>query len=329
MNLSPIVCATDLSEVSRAAWRLARALAQWDGGALHVVQVGPGPQAVSRTRRVAADGDECRSPGRDDLERQTTVDRSGDPVDAVVEYAREVGARLIVVGTALPRAGMSQRESIGETIARRATCPTLVVPTGLQATPEDLPFRKIVCAVDLSPGSIAAHEEAIRLAQSAGGALTLVHVLEEFADAPTLAHYIVPEYRRQRLADARQWLSESIPHEALNWAHIDVQVMTGDAGDQILSLAQRLRADLIVMGVTPRSRLSRLLHGSTSHRVTVESACPVLVVRSPAAAPVWDSQHEAPRSRSELRAPVAFPPDYVAERTGRGAESATAPGGSR
>jgi nucleotide-binding universal stress UspA family protein len=329
LNSSPIVCATDLSEVSRAAVRLARALAQWEDADLHVVQVGPGHQAVSRPRRAAADGDERPSPGHDDQERQTSVDRSGDPVDAVVEYAREVGARLIVVGTALPRAGLSQRESIGETIARRAICPTLVVPTGLQATPEDLPFRNIVCAVDLSPGSIAASKEASRLAQSGGGALTLVHVLDEFDDAPTLAHYIVPEYRRQRLLDAHQRLSESIPREAMNGAHIDVKVMTGDAGDRILSLAGRLRADLIVMGVTPRSRLSRLLLGSTSHRVTGESACPVLVVRAQAAAPAWGSHHQPPQSRSELRAPMAFPPDYVAEHTGRGAESAARPAGPR
>ena len=328
MNASPIVCATDMSEVSRAALRQARALAQWEGGDLHVVQVGPGPQPVGRARRPAADGDEFRSPGRDDQTRQTFVVRGGNPADAVIDYAREICAQLIVVGTALPLAGVSQRESIGETIARRATCPTLVVPTGLQPTRKDLPFRTIVCAIDLSPGSVAAYEEAIRLAQSAGGALTLLHVLDEFDDAPTLSRYVVPEYRQHRLIEAYEQLSESIPREALNWAHIDVQVMKGDAGEQILSLAQRLRADLIVMGVTPRSRLSRLLMGSTSHRVTAESACPVLVIRAPAAGSAWDSQHRARQSRSHVRTPMAFPPDYVAEATGRGSESATRRAGS-
>jgi nucleotide-binding universal stress UspA family protein len=218
----------------------------------------------------------------------------------VIEYALEVSAQLIVVGTALPRAGVSQRESIGETIARRATCPTLVVPTGLQPTPEDLPFRKILCAIDLSPGSVAAYQEAIRLAQWAGGTLTLLHVLDEFDGVPMMAHYVVPEYRQRRLMEMYQRLSESIPDEARHWADIDVQVLAGDAGERILSLSQRLRSDLIVMGVTPRSRLSRLLHGSTSHRVTGESACPVLVVRSQAAAPAWDP--DTPESHSQLRA---------------------------
>lgn len=317
MNAYPIVCATDLSEVSRAALRQARALARWDGSDLHVVQTGPDAGTVSPAGRAAAFGDELRSPGHDDKERLTWVVRNGHPVDAVVEYAREVRAQLIVVGTALPRAGVSQRESIGEMMARRASCPTLIVPTGLQPTREDLPFRRIVCAVDLSPGSVAAREEAIRLAQAAGGTLTLLHVLTEFEDVPTLATYVVPEYRQQRMVDAYQRLSKSVPPEAREWAHVDVQVRAGDAGQRILSLAARLRADLIVMGVTPRSRLSRLLLGSTSHRVTAESACPVLVVPSPAAATAWDSQHEPRRSRTHPQTPMAFPPDYVAEATGR------------
>jgi nucleotide-binding universal stress UspA family protein len=319
MNASAIVCATDLSEVSRAALCQAQAAAHWEGSALHVVLTG----ADTRATPAAADTDAFRSAGGDDRGRHTCVVRTGHPVDAVVEYAREVGAQLIVVGTALPRAGVSKRESIGEMIARRATCPTLVVPTGLRPTREDLPFRNILCAVDLSTGSLAAVEEAIRLVQTAGGTLTLLHVLDELEDLPTLATYAVPEYRQQRMVAAYQRLAELVPPEAREWADIDVQVLTGDAGERILSVAARLRADLIVVGVTPRSRMSRLLLGSASHRVTAEAVCPVLVVPSATAAVAWES-HEVPLWRREAPGPRACPPDYVAG-TAPGAASPAAP----
>jgi nucleotide-binding universal stress UspA family protein len=321
MNASPIVCATDLSEVSRAALRQARALARWEGCDLHVVHVGPGPEAGSRARRAAVDGDGFRSPGPDAPERETFVARRGHPAEAVIAYAGEVRAQLIVVGTALPRASVSHRESIGETIARSAICPTLVVPTGRQVTHDDLPFRTIVCAVDFSPGSMAAFGQAIDLAQSAGGALTLVHVLDEFDGGPARVQYVVPEYRHRRLLEAYHRLSRLIPPQARDWADIDVQVLPGDAAERILALAQGLRSDLIVMGVTPRSRLSRLLSGSASHRVTVESACPVLVVGSPAAAAAWSAAHPVIDRRSQMP-PVAFTPDYVAKAAGRGAADA-------
>ncbi len=314
MNASPIVCATDLSEVSRAALRQARALAQWEGAGLHVLHVGAGSASARRARPGLIDRVEFRWPDRDDRgdgdqAPETFVARSGNPAEAVIEYAREVRAQLIVVGTAWPRAGVSQRESIGETIARSAACPTLVVPTGLHATQGDLPFRRIVCGVDFSPGSAAASHRAMELAQAGGGTLTLVHVLDEFAGAPRQEHYVVPEYRQRRLVEAYQRLSASIPPEARDWAHIDVQVVPGDAADRILAVGQRLRADLIVMGVTPRSRLSRLLSGSASHRVTIESACPVLVVRSQAAVSARDARPPVSQARPHVPL-VAMPPDH-------------------
>lgn len=321
MSVSPIVCATDLSEVSRAALRQARALARWEGADLHVLHVGAGSESANPVRPGVIDRDGVRSPGHDDENAddrmpETFVARSGNPAEAVVEYAREVRAQLIVVGTAWPRAGVSQRESIGETIARSAACPTLVVPTGLHAAQGDLPFRRIVCGVDFSPGSVAASHRAMELAQAGEGTLTLVHVLDEFADAPTQEHYVVPEYRQRRLVEAYQRLSASIPPEARDWAHIDVQVVPGDPAGRILAVGQRLRADLIVMGVTPRSRLSRLLSGSASHRVTAESVCPVLVVRSQAAAPAREARRQVLQPRTQML-PVAIPPGQVAHATRR------------
>jgi nucleotide-binding universal stress UspA family protein len=302
MNASRIVCATDMSEVSRSALDLARVLAEWEAADLHVVRVGPPPTPSMRVipsmrgaRRLVhrnASGPQ----GRRAPYRLTSVVRSGEPVDTVIDYARSINAELIVVGTALPLAGLSRRESVGETIARRASCATLVVPPGLEPTLDDVPFRSIVCPVDFSPASVAAFEEAVRLAQSAGGALTLVHVMDEVDDAPTVARHLVPEYLRLREADAQQRLWASIPREALNWADIDVRVSAGDAGERILGLAAELRADLIVMGVMSRSPLNRLLFASTTRRVTGESTCPVLVVRPPTSAPAWDHEYVTGRA---------------------------------
>jgi nucleotide-binding universal stress UspA family protein len=291
MNASRIVCATDMSEVSRSALDLARVLAEWERADLHVVRVGPPPTPTTRVAHRLGQRNASSPQVRRAQNRLTSVVRTGDPVDAVIDYARAIDAELIVVGTALPLAGLSQRESVGETIGRRASCATLVVPPGLEPTLDNLPFRSIVCPIDFSPGSVAAFEEAVRLAQSAGGLLTLVHVLGEFDDAPSAARHLVPEYRWIREADAQQRLSAAIPRDALNWADIDVRVSAGDAGDRILDLAVEVQADLIVMGLMSRSPLNRLLFASTTRRVTSESACPVLVVRAPTSAPAWDPEY--------------------------------------
>ena len=60
---------------------------------------------------------------------------------------------------------------------RKATCPVLTVPARAQATSQ-LPFRRLLCAVDFSEWSLEALKLAVSFAQESGAALTLLHVLE-------------------------------------------------------------------------------------------------------------------------------------------------------
>ena len=60
----------------------------------------------------------------------------------------------------------------------------------------------------------------------------------------------------------------------------------GDPGVEVLQLAKRLRADLIVMATHGRKGLRHLVLGSVAERVVREAPCPVLTVKPkpPAAA---------------------------------------------
>ena len=50
----------------------------------------------------------------------------------------------------------------------------------------------------------------------------------------------------------------------------------------ILDSAENLSADLVVVGVRGRSRLSEVVLGSVSHRVLLHGSCPILIVRGAA-----------------------------------------------
>lgn len=281
MTLSRILCATDLSGLSRPALVQARALAAWEGADLHVVQVGDrllaraagGVRTVVSSVSIPADGLEHS--------RVTTVARRGSAVDVIVRYARFMAADLIVVGAALPRGGVPEWQSIGEAVARRTSVPTLVVPPVDEAAREDLPFRNVVCAIDTVTGSPAALERALAVAQRAGGRLTLVQVLSDVAEDGRL-RYVEPEYRRLRETEARERVWSAVPREALDWAEIAVEVRTGIAADEIVAAADRVGADLIVLGVMHESAMP-LLPQTITRAVTARAACPVLVVREAAA----------------------------------------------
>ena len=78
------------------------------------------------------------------------------------------------------------------------------------------------------------------------------------------------------------------------------QLERGDAAELIVSVAQDLGSDLIVMGTHGRSGLSRLFMGSVAEHVLRTAPCPVLTVReAPASAP-------APRHAALEEAPVTM-----------------------
>jgi nucleotide-binding universal stress UspA family protein len=53
-----------------------------------------------------------------------------------------------------------------------------------------------------------------------------------------------------------------------------------DAADQILRTAAQTGAELIVIGQRTRTPVGKLLLGSTSQRVLLDAACPVLAVKA-------------------------------------------------
>ena len=56
---------------------------------------------------------------------------------------------------------------------------------------------------------------------------------------------------------------------------------TGDPGDELLRVAQELKADLIVVGSHGHGPIARLIKGSVADRMTHHAAAAVLVVHMP------------------------------------------------
>jgi len=68
---------------------------------------------------------------------------------------------------------------------------------------------------------------------------------------------------------------------------VDARVPTGDPRRAILRVASEIKADLIVMGVPPRSRFDEVLFGSTLRSVLRRTKIPVLVLPVLAGAYKW------------------------------------------
>jgi nucleotide-binding universal stress UspA family protein len=193
-----------------------------------------------------------------------TVILQGDPVSALVDYARSVSGDLIVIaqngrrGSPYWSAG-----TFGKEVARNAGCPTITVP-GLSPPKAgaDAPFKNIVCAIDFSESSALALNYALAIAQKSHARLTLLHVPER----------VSPEVQTLRMK-----LKALVPVEALKAGDVGFDIESGRPRDAILATAAARGADLIVIG-QPRTTSRQVVMASTAGAVLRRAQCPVLTV---------------------------------------------------
>ena len=138
-----------------------------------------------------------------------------------------------------------------------------------------LPVRTILHPADFSERSQYALWLACALARDYGARLILVHV----AAAPTVAYGegVVPPNPEELRAAAKDQLDRlEVPH-----AKVERRLEQGHAPTEILRVAQKANADLIIMGTHGRTGLGRLLMGSVAEQVVRQAPCPVLTVKTP------------------------------------------------
>jgi len=165
------------------------------------------------------------------------------------------------------------------------TLPTLAAPAGTDAATgaaAPLAPRHVLVATDFGPGAEAALDQALALAATAGGRITLAHVYDVSTlagpDALVLAGgKLVEEFIREA--------NEELEHQAEGargrGAAVTCELRPGHPAQALVDLADELAVDLIVMGTHGRKGVSRALLGSVAESVVRRATVPVLVVRSP------------------------------------------------
>ena len=79
-------------------------------------------------------------------------------------------------------------------------------------------------------------------------------------------------------ADFKAALKKMIPESSYEWCTPEIVVEHGDAAESILELAERVHADLIVLGARNASFwLTHIEHGLTPD-LLAEATCPVMTV---------------------------------------------------
>jgi nucleotide-binding universal stress UspA family protein len=207
----------------------------------------------------------------------------GKAVSAIAVYARRHRAGMIVISAGYGSRRGWGRGSLARTLGRSAACPVLVVPANTPRgnTAVGASFRQVVCAVDFTKVSVSALEAAAMFAPHRDGRMTLVHTVGDIAHGMAWSGSEAAQLARdqaQRAAAAARRLVPLVPHLVLKRYRVRLVVWSGRPYQLIVDVASEVKADLIVMGMPRRSRVSEWLGGSTSRAVLRRVKCPVLLV---------------------------------------------------
>lgn len=187
-------------------------------------------------------------------------------LDGLLDEA--LGAQLLIVGASTSGAGRRWLfGSIPRTMARRSSCPVVVVRGHAQRQ-----LRRIVVGVDRSNAADAALDWATDEAAYHGSDIRVVHALA----VPTDVDHAT-RARDLHRADAECMVDIAIRHCARRSDRPATgEVIEGDAAQVLIEAS--MNADLLVVGSRGRSGFKTLLFGSVALSVVEHAACPVVVV---------------------------------------------------
>jgi len=192
---------------------------------------------------------------------------------------------LLVVGSkgldALDRFTLG---SVSTKLIQHATCPVLVVKAAAA------PLRRITLATDGSAGSDEALEFVLTRFQpnrssGKGGRLpihvSVVYVVTPSPLAPITIGRTIPwvKNRAQKKESGLRLVEQRVRKLIEAGFTAEPVCQSGNRAQEIMNVAAKHQADLIVMGAKGLGAIDRFLLGSVSTRVVEQANCSVLVVR--------------------------------------------------
>src|SRR6185437_5364665 len=288
MVLQRVVVGVDLSATSEAAVRwVGRELAPTaDVVLVHAVDV-PEPPSFLRGRFPSRDtlAGTARAGAEASLrelgavlgpERSHLELREGRADEAIAAVAAGYHADLVVLGAGGGAGILTGLGTTAERVAHTAPAPILLAR-------EPLPLRgaTVLVAMDDDGLTPALQQWTTFLAAQFDAAVTGLHVVSEtvLGRLVSLAAIVsgtpepeIPSLGLGALEDANVWMRELVTH-GLDRTRTRVEVAYGDPAHEIVAAAERLSAQLIVVGRHRAVGVRRMLLGSVADRVLRAAPC--------------------------------------------------------
>ena len=199
----------------------------------------------------------------------------GEHCNKIVDTGKRLDVNLILIGAGERDEGQQLRlGSSAEKIIKRSGQPVLVVEPG-----RPLAVKTILCPVDFSDQSRRALKDAIIFARRFEAELTILSVYKPITSSTFSFKYDWEEENTRiafkHIAQFNEFLKEFNLRD-VNWKK---EVRRGKPETEILAEISESDIDLLIMGTTGRSGLSKAFIGSVTEKVIREVPCTFITTK--------------------------------------------------
>jgi len=300
LNIQNILVPVDFSELSIRALATAQHLARHSGATIHLIHVheyyypvgfmspgAPVPMAMvtfhDDSRRAAEEklrelaSNNSISPAHCYIAEQPPI------FNEICQAAKTIAADLIVMPTHGHR-GFKHLAlgSTAERVVQHAPCPVFVVKQRHAAADRAGRIDKILVPVDFSVCSLEGLNYAVQFADKVAAKIFVFHslYLGYAFTADGFAMYNLAPVAERAFRNAENEMKRFVRRAKFGGVKFETAVRTGNPVDDICTVAEQRRADLIVTSTHGRTGFDHAVMGSTAEQVVRRAPCSVLVVPS-------------------------------------------------
>jgi len=275
LRAASLVVPLDGTSDATAALPVARELALIEGATLHIVH-------VSAEHLTTADMAAHLRLGPEHLAGTVLDARTGPPAQGIVDLARDLGSRLIVMSTRTGR--VPEQGALGDVtreVLRRTPCPVVLVSPDRAAAPWTI--RQILLPHDGIPTTAAAIARAADLAARAHAELAVLHIASTGPPrAGERGGFATPRYLDQPQHEWPNWAREFMDRlTALGGpppnARMRLFFAAGDPAHAIAEFVAEHHTDLIAIAWVPGWEPERR---TTMRQVIEHAPAPLLIFPS-------------------------------------------------
>jgi nucleotide-binding universal stress UspA family protein len=209
--------------------------------------------------------------------KTTPMLKFGNVFDQIINVSEDENVNVIIIGNETPRQG--QEFGIGvlaEKLTRKSQKPVWVHRTDASTSP-----KEILCPVDFSEASARALNNALKIARIFDSRLNIINVYEPLENLYSPRFEIDPtDENQKREAENKRMFKHFLDKFNFSGVNYHSELLKGDAYLKISEYIKTKKIDLLLIGATGKTMLSRILLGSLTEQIARDLPCSMISTKA-------------------------------------------------